>query len=77
MFFYGKQLALESFDTQNRPITKDLDPIFDFNFNVKYNYSKRLGAFLKMNNILNTKHIRWDQYSNYGLNFLFGVGYSF
>ena len=77
MFFYGKQLALESFDSQNRAITKDLDPIFDFNFNVKYNYSKRLGAFLKVNNILNTKHVRWDQYSSYGLNFLFGVGYSF
>ncbi len=77
MFFYGKQLGLESFDSQNRPITKDLDPIFDFNFNIKYNYSKRLGAFLKVNNILNTKHVRWDQYSSYGLNFLFGIGYSF
>lgn len=77
MFFYGKQLALDSFDSQNRPITKDLDPIFDFNLNVKYNYTKRLGAFLKVNNILNTKHVRWDQYSSYGFNFLFGIGYSF
>lgn len=77
MFFYGEQLALESFDADNRPLTKTLDPIFDFNVNIKYNYNKRLGAFLRVNNILNTKHVRWDQYSNYGLNFLFGVGYSF
>lgn len=77
MFFYGKQLALESFDSQGRATTKYLDPIFDFNLNIKYNYSKRLGAFIKVNNILNTKHVRWDQYSNYGLNFLFGVSYSF
>ena len=77
IFFYGKQLALKSFDSENTPVTKYLDPIFDFNFNIKYNYSKKLGAFLKVNNILNTKHVRWDQYSNYGLNFLFGVNYSF
>jgi len=77
MFLYGKQLALENFDNENRPITKELDAIFDFNVNIKYNYTKRLGAFLKVNNLLNTKHIRWDQYSSYGLNFLFGVGYSF
>jgi len=77
LFLYGKQIALKDFDISNRPITVELDPIFDFNLNIKYNYTKRLGGFLRLNNLLNTKHVRWDQYSSYGLNFLFGVGYSF
>ena len=77
LFLYGKQIALKDFDISNRPITAELDPIFDFNLNIKYNYTKRLGGFLRLNNLLNTKHVRWDQYSSYGLNFLFGVGYSF
>lgn len=77
VFFYGEQLALDRFDSQDRPITKTLKPIVDFNFDLKYNYNQRLGAFLSLNNVLNTKHIRWDHYSNYGFNFLFGVGYSF
>lgn len=77
VFMYGKQLALEEFDTDGRPLTKDLDGFVDFNININYHYTKRLGAFLKVNNILNTKQTQWDQYANYGLNFLFGVDYSF
>lgn len=77
LFLYGKQLGLEGFDGAGRAITKDLNPIFDFNIDLRYNYSKKLGAFLKTNNILNTKHVRWDQYATYGINFLVGVDYNF
>lgn len=77
LFLYGKQLALESFNSNGRPSTKTLDAIFDFNIDIKYNYSEKLGAFFKTNNILNTKHVRWDQYANYGFNVLVGVDYNF
>lgn len=77
LFFYGSQLALDSFDSGNKAITSTLNPIFDFNIDVRYNYSEKLGGFLKTNNILNTKHVRWDQYANYGINFLIGLDYNF
>ena len=70
LFYYGDQLGLKSFDSDNRPQTIKIDPIFDFNIDFRYNYSDKMGAFLKTNNILNTKHQRWDQYSNFGFNML-------
>lgn len=77
LFFYGKQLGIESFNESNRPNTITIDPIFDFNIDFRYNYSQKLGMFLKTNNILNTKHQRWDQYANYGFNMLLGIDYNF
>ncbi|MBL56315.1 MAG: hypothetical protein CMP61_03920 [Flavobacteriales bacterium] len=77
LFYYGEQLGLKSFDSDNRPQTIKIDPIFDFNIDFRYNYSDKMGAFLKTNNILNTKHQRWDQYSNFGFNMLVGVDYNF
>lgn len=77
VFMYGNQLALDHFNSEGRAVTKDLDAFVDFNIDLKYHYTKRLGAFFKVNNILNTKQAQWDQYANYGMNFLFGVDYSF
>jgi hypothetical protein len=78
LFFYGEQLGrIESSGSNNRPNSKVIDPIFDFNIDFRYNYSQKLGAFIKTNNILNTKHQRWDQYANYGFNMLIGVDYNF
>lgn len=79
LFFYGQQLGLVEYDANanNKPVTATIDPIFDFNIDVRYNYSKKLGAFLRTNNILNTKHYRWDQYANYGFNVLLGVDFNF
>ena len=77
LFFYGEQLGIESFNQNGRPNTITINPIFDFNIDFRYNYSQKLGAFIKTNNILNTKHQRWDQYANYGFNMLVGVDYNF
>ncbi len=77
LFFYGQQVGLDSFDNNGRPVTNTIDPIFDFNIDLRYNYSKKLGAFIRTNNIMNTKHQRWDQYANYGFNMLFGLDYNF
>ena len=77
LFFYGEQLGIESFNDNGRPNTITINPIFDFNIDFRYNYSQKLGAFIKTNNILNTKHQRWDQYANYGFNMLVGIDYNF
>lgn len=85
LFYYGKQFALgfaDSMTDQNtafdlEPSKVELDPIFDFNVSLDYHYSSRLGAFVKVNNILSTNHQRWNQYPNYGINVLGGIFYSF
>lgn len=77
VFYFGEQIAKNNAVTfaASEPIT--LRPILDFNLSVDYHYSEKLGAFLKVNNILSTKHQRWNQYPNYGINLLGGVRYSF
>lgn len=77
LFYYGEQLALNTIAATIPVSTILLKPIFDFNINVEYHYSDRLGAFLKVNNILSTQHQRWNQYPNYGINILGGVSYTF
>ncbi|MFT6746768.1 MAG: hypothetical protein ACJAZ2_001112 [Glaciecola sp.] len=80
LFYYGEQFALDNNDallgtTSDDPIT--LKAIIDFNFSIDYKYNDKLGAFLSVNNILSTKHQRWNQYPNYGINVLGGVSYKF
>jgi hypothetical protein len=80
MYYFGKQLAAAEAIT-NDPLqdvaTIELKPIVDFNLNVNYAYSKTFGAFILVNNILSQNHQRWNQYPNYGINFLAGVKFSF
>lgn len=77
IFYYGKQLALDVVAATIPVTTIELKPILDFNISIDYHYSDKLGAFLKVNNILSTKHQRWNQYPNYGINVLGGVSYTF
>ena len=77
LFYYGEQLGIKSFDENGVANNITLNPIFDFNIDFRYNYSRKLGAFIKTNNILNTRHQRWDQYANYGFNMLVGIDYNF
>ena len=77
LFYFGEQLAKNT--TALVPDTEPikLKGILDFNFSVDYQYNEKLGAFLHVNNILSTKHQRWNQYPNYGINVLGGVSYKF
>ncbi len=77
LFYYGEQVALVANLPSTPPITRLLKPIFDFNLSLDYKYSERVGGFIKVNNILSTKHQRWNQYPNYGINFMLGFSYSF
>ena len=77
LFYYGEQLAKNTSVIPTDPETIKLKGILDFNLTVDYKYNKRLGAFLYLNNILSTKHQRWNQYPNYGINLLGGISYQF
>lgn len=59
------------------PTTVTLDSFFDVNAHVGYNYSERLTAFIKLNNIANQDYQRWVNYPVQGFQFLAGASYKF
>ena len=50
---------------------------FDLNAGAEFRISNHLNLWVQMNNILNNKYERWNQYQVYGFNILGGVIYSF
>lgn len=54
-----------------------LDPQFHANLSINYNYTSSISAFLKINNITNSRTQIWNGYKSIGINALFGVSYSF
>jgi hypothetical protein len=49
----------------------------DLNLGANYQYNKRLGAFVSVNNILGTRYQRWLDYPTQSFNFLIGATLSF
>ncbi len=47
--------------------------LVDLNIGGNYYFTKNIGAFLDINNILNNKRERWHNYPTVGLNFLAGI----
>ena len=47
--------------------------LLDLNVGGSYYFSKNIGAFLDINNILNNRRERWRDYPTVGLNFLAGI----
>lgn len=47
--------------------------LVDFSFGGNYYFTKNIGAFLDINNILNNKRERWHTYPIYGMNVLVGL----
>jgi hypothetical protein len=50
---------------------------FDLNAGLEFKVAKQVNLWVQMNNILNNKYERWNQYEVYGFNLLGGVVYSF
>ncbi len=50
---------------------------FDLNAGLEFRITRQLNLWLQMNNILNDKYQRWNQYPVYGFNILGGVIFSF
>ncbi len=49
----------------------------DANLGIEYRYRKRLGLFLKINNIAASQYYRYYNYPSYGFNAMLGVSYIF
>ena len=50
-----------------------LSPLIDLNIGGEVWFSKNIGVFLDVNNLLNLKRQRWQNYPNFGLNVLGGI----
>lgn len=50
---------------------------FDLNAGAEFRINKNFSVWLQMNNILNNRYERWNQYEVFGFNILGGIVYSF
>lgn len=57
--------------------TFKLDPAADLNIGAAFSVMPKLNLWVQLNNVLNNKYRRWNQYEVLGLNVLGGVVYSF
>ncbi len=56
---------------------KKLSAWADFNLAVEYRYRKKLGMFVKLNNITAARYQRWYNYPSYRFNAMVGLSYIF
>mgnify|MGYP001187109083 CR=1 FL=1 len=78
--YIGKRKTNSSFDSEPvmLPILlQELPSQFHMNLGVYYNYTKNISAYLKLNNLTNSKQDVWIGYREVGFNGLFGLNYSF
>ena len=55
----------------------DLPSQIHINLGMSYSYTKNISAYLKLNNLTNSKQDVWSGYREVGFNGLFGLNYSF
>jgi hypothetical protein len=53
------------------------DPVADLNFGAEFTVIPKLNLWIQMNNLLNSRYQRWNQYEVLGFNVLGGIVYSF
>ncbi len=56
---------------------RKINGLADVNLGAEYRYTKRLGMFLQLNNILNVRYFRYLNYPTQRFNVLGGISYSF
>ena len=83
LFYIGKRFvkSLEEIPGQN-PLSNgsyqtSIDGYLDASLSAEYRYTKRLSAFLQMNNITGGKYERWYRFRNQPFQLLGGITYSF
>ncbi len=83
LFHFSKQYAKTlNTITTNNTITliedaKELDNVFDLNLGFEYRYTKKLSAFIQLNNIASSPYKKWDDYPTQKFGVLGGLTYSF
>ena len=78
--YIGKRKINSSFDSEPviLPILiKELPSQIHLNLGVYYNYTRNISAYLKLNNLTNSKQDMWIGYREVGFNGLLGLNYSF
>ncbi len=71
LFAYGERHAL----IHNREVS--LKPVYDFNLELEYRFTKYLGFWAKFNNFTTKRHFYWNQYPTQGMNVMLGANYIF
>lgn len=69
--YYGTPSGTASYEVIKIPET------FDLSLGIEYRYTKKLSAFIRVNNLLARKNYLWNYYPTEGFNAMFGVIYSF
>lgn len=52
---------------------KKPNSVFDINLNGEYLFTENFGAFLQLNNLADSRYVRWQDYEGLGLNVLAGI----
>jgi hypothetical protein len=71
VFAFGDRYALSG-DAEMK-----LKPVYDFNLEAEYRYTKFLSAWVRINNFTTQRHFLWYNYPTHGLNAMLGVSYTF
>jgi len=83
VFAYGKRFSYSPLQGQGTGITvtstaiNEMKAIVDANLGLEYRYSKKLSAFLNLNNLGFARYYFWNNYPTYKFNFLMGVSMVF
>lgn len=56
---------------------KKPNAVFDINLNGEYLFTENFGAFIQLNNLADSRYIRWQDYEGLGLNVLAGISVRF
>jgi hypothetical protein len=72
----GLQDSLQNYHINYDDIL-DLDPQLHVNISIDYSYTNSISAYLRINNILNSKKDMWEGHQEIGRNAWFGLSYSF
>jgi hypothetical protein len=81
--FYNSLQVARTFDDVNGKFlgnnvySTELPGYFDANLGVEYRYSKKLSAFININNIASANYYKWNNYPSQSINILGGLTYSF
>ncbi len=56
--------------------SKEINSLIDYNIGFEYIFTKRLSAFLNLNNVENKSYYRWEGYPTQKFNLIAGINYS-
>ncbi len=71
VFVFGDRYAIDEV------LEIKLKPVYDFNLEAEYRYTKFLSAWVRINNFTNQRHFLWKNYPSHRLNAMLGVSYTF